>query len=472
MLISQGLKYFYKKFPNFIRSRADGPLKSLLTLVRQRPQFPFQHENTSPELSPQLAQEAVGNQLKIENENRKISPSYRIETIINTCFNEEIVFSNIDYETYQMLCNNKQYQQKALFIGRELPLNFKEAFEQLHYDLTFLIPKSEEEDWIKFLPNSYQSHQDAFNLANPSPGQIQKIKDHNFDMYIISYGTRINWGDVTIEQYIGNFTHSFILIHPRGNIRIYDRWDDFMRINYNKSLLGTMFKYIPNLKDKKILDIGCSDGMVEDLLLNEDPDTIVGIDIMDDVGCNYKDTKITYYKMDACELNFEENSFDLCFSIAVLEHCNDPFLVLQKIKKVIKKGGYCFIQSAPIYFSPFGHHMFGYFDNYPWIHLRLSKDEIIDYCKRNNLEVQSERSSNSRIEDYIYGMLNDDHINGKLFKEYKIEEFISQPDIEVLYYSRSYEGENLLTKEIINELKHYPEVDLISHGFALVFKVK
>lgn len=72
--------------------------------------------------------------------------------------------------------------------------------------------------------------------------------------------------------------------------------------------------------------------------------------------------------------------------------------------------------------------------------------------------------------DYVYGMLNDSHINGKKIKEYGIFEFMKLPDIEVLNFSRSYEGESTLTNDIQSRLKGIGREDLISHGFELAFK--
>lgn len=76
------------------------------------------------------------------------------------------------------------------------------------------------------------------------------------------------------------------------------------------------------------------------------------------------------------------------------------------------------------------------------------------------------------VEDYINGMININHINGLTFKEYRLDEFVSLNDIKVLNFSRSYEGENLLTENILRELQHIPKENLIAHGFELVFQVR
>jgi hypothetical protein len=116
--------------------------------------------------------------------------------------------------------------------------------------------------------------------------------------------------------------------------------------------------------------------------------------------------------------------------------------------------------------------MFGYFDDYPWIHIRLSKEEIISYARKMGIDRQIEANLGRNIHDYVEGMLNPHHINGLKFEAYRLEEFMNLPDVEVLNFSRSYEGNNLLTANILKELTYLSPEDLVAHGFELIFRVK
>ena len=102
----------------------------------------------------------------------------------------------------------------------------------------------------------------------------------------------------------------------------------------------------------------------------------------------------------------------------------------------------------------------------------MSKDEIIVYCKHNKMDKRIDGSTGVSACDYIYGMLNNDHVNMKLPKEYEFEEFMTSSDIEVIHCSQSYEGENLLTEEILKELRHIEKEDILSHGFEFIFRGK
>jgi SAM-dependent methyltransferase len=206
--------------------------------------------------------------------------------------------------------------------------------------------------------DSFEKDSDTIDVKNTSDELIRELRARNFDLVIIPYEGTVNWGDVSLENFIAMFAKQFMIVFPDGRKRLYTRYDDLNRIIYNKAYLGSMFRFVPRQKGKKILHVGCSDGLVCDLLLNESPESIVGIDIMKDVGCNYTDPRIKYARMDASNLAFKNKTFDLCFSIATLEHCRDPFHVLEEMKRVTKKGGYCYVQAGHLYYSPFGHHMF------------------------------------------------------------------------------------------------------------------
>lgn len=241
---------------------------------------------------------------------------------------------------------------------------------------------------------------------------------------------------------------------------------------YNKAYLDSMFRFVPPLKGKRVLEVGCSDGLVCDLLLAEEPASMTGIDLLATVGCAHPDPRITYRRMGATALDFPDRRFNVCLSIATLEHVADPAAAMREMKRVTSSGGCIYVQAGPLYFSPFGHHMFGYFDDFPWIHLRLSPEAILAHCRKRGLDEAMRRKMGREPEEYLESMLNPAHVNRKRFEEYGLREFMEAPDVEVLHFVRSYEGEDLLTEEIRKELSSISPGDLIAHGFELAVRVK
>lgn len=306
------------------------------------------------------------------------------------------------------------------------------------------------------------NYSDELNLFNC-------LNETHSEAVWLYYGSAIDWKNNLFENLIEMFRKEFNIILLNGEVKKYDDWDDLLRIKYNKSYLTIFFNFVKNCNGKKILEVGCSDGLVCNYLLNETPETVVGIDVIDNIGSKYKSPKISYHNMDATKMNFDDNYFDIVLTIATLEHVKDPVKAISEIIRVLKPGGFCYIQSAPLYYSAYGHHMFGFFDDLPWIHLRKSKEEIVNYCKTKNIDAQAERSPDSSIEEYIDDILNVDHVNKKRFDEYKIDDLTKQNNIEVLFYAKTYEGENFYSDSM---LPKYNKLDLTTHGFELVLKKK
>lgn len=88
-------------------------------------------------------------------------------------------------------------------------------------------------------------------------------------------------------------------------------------------------------------------------------------------------------QMDATDLQFDNNTFDIVFSISVFEHIPDPKDVAREIARVLKPGGVSYIVTHP-YTSDSGIHdprVFGEHEGIPyWSHLR---PEYVNLVSRN-----------------------------------------------------------------------------------------
>jgi ubiquinone/menaquinone biosynthesis C-methylase UbiE len=259
------------------------------------------------------------------------------------------------------------------------------------------------------------------------------------------------------------------VIHRTGATRVYDG-ENLHRLTYNKAYLASMMEHVPSLEGLNVLEVGCSDGLVCDVMMLMGAQSVVGIDVMQSAGCSFPDEKIEYRVENAAQMSFVDSRFDLCLSIATLEHVPDPWAVLEEMLRVTKVKGICYVQAGPLYHSPFGHHMFSYFGDYPWIHLRKSKEEIIDYVNRKGIAPAIERDLATSPESYISGMLNRDHINGLFLEQYRLDEFRRRKDIEILKFNISYEGKDLLTPQILAETSHLKPNALVEHGFEIMFR--
>lgn len=135
--------------------------------------------------------------------------------------------------------------------------------------------------------------------------------------------------------------------------------------DYQKSRIESIKKIVPNLKSKKILDLGCGMGGLVVALRKEGFD-IVGVDSNLDY-CEITKLRGKRYNLNVGVVNsmaentpFKSNSFDLIMCNDVLEHVQSPVKVLRECKRILKENGKIIIDVT---------NRFGYIDHH--YHLRF-----------------------------------------------------------------------------------------------------
>ena len=105
-----------------------------------------------------------------------------------------------------------------------------------------------------------------------------------------------------------------------------------------------------NITNKKVLDFGCGYGKDFDDLLSKDNE-LTGIDISElyikhcTNYCkdNFKVKKFQFFVMDAHDLKFPDETFDLIIGRGILHHL-DFNIALKEVNRVLKKGGAAYFQ--------------------------------------------------------------------------------------------------------------------------------
>jgi SAM-dependent methyltransferase len=73
-------------------------------------------------------------------------------------------------------------------------------------------------------------------------------------------------------------------------------------------------------------------------------------------------------RMDGMRLQFPDATFDLVISANVIEHVPDPVKFIREAARVLKPDGVCYLETAPIWTGPRGHHVMESMiaENCPW----------------------------------------------------------------------------------------------------------
>lgn len=115
-------------------------------------------------------------------------------------------------------------------------------------------------------------------------------------------------------------------------------------------------KMMPNLNDKRVLDLGCGFGWHCRYAIKQGAKSVVGIDIsermLNEARKNTQCQSIEYIKMPIEDIDFSENTFDLVISSLAFHYLESCEEVFKKISKcLISRGDFIFSVEHPIFTS-------------------------------------------------------------------------------------------------------------------------
>ena len=216
----------------------------------------------------------------------------------------------------------------------------------------------------------------------------------------------------------------------------------------------------------KCIVIGCNTGKDCSYFVEFGAEAVHGVDVVDNVGKDFINPRVTYYQISAENMGtLQSNYYDLVYCIATMEHIHNVRAAFSEMVRIAKKDGIIYCVSAPLWNSRCGHHKGNFFSSYPWIHLRLTEEEINKYCADNNI---LDPSGQTPMKDHIAYMLNPEFFNKLPAKEY-VSICSSLRDINVLVNSLDLDDQNV-SSDIFSELqpKGYTSEELLAvvHTFV------
>ena len=111
---------------------------------------------------------------------------------------------------------------------------------------------------------------------------------------------------------------------------------------------GLIDKHFSNIKNKKVMDIGCGYGLILSHLESKGA-SAYGLEICKDIVKNRGKMKII--QGDCRDIPFKDNSFDYVMSFGVIEHLKDWDKAISEHFRICKPGGKVLI-SVPYIYSP------------------------------------------------------------------------------------------------------------------------
>jgi len=368
-------------------------------------------------------------------------------------------------------------RKPSLLLGLGARAAFAPILEALRgRAIVVLVKPAERSAWadlptlpLTFRPDATELH---FRTSSLDPASLAELRAQDFASVIIPAWVPTAWRDNSLEVLAAALADTVELISPDGGTLRSYTGEALHRLTYNKAYLGGMLAVapFPTLGDR-VLEVGCSDGLACDLLVQLGAGHVHGVDLWTaNVGSVYASERTTFTRSDASHLAFPDQHFDLVYSIATFEHLQDPCRVLEEMLRVTRIGGCLYVQAGPLYHSPFGHHMFCWFKDLPWAHLRFDEARLVEHLHAAGLAPALAARTGSTPEAYVRAMLSRDHINGLCLEQYRLLETAREHRADVLRHTISYEGRELLTPGLREELAAFPAETLVEHGFEFCLR--
>lgn len=134
----------------------------------------------------------------------------------------------------------------------------------------------------------------------------------------------------------------------------------------------------------RFLDLGMWDGMTSHAL-HEMGKSAFGIDIrVEGVDPRARAGGSRFAGMDAGRLGFVNGSFDFVFSFNSFEHFPDPEIVLREALRVLRPGGYLYLEFGPLWLSPRGAHQFQTI-SVPYVECLFTKETLTEYAAARDI---------------------------------------------------------------------------------------
>lgn len=196
--------------------------------------------------------------------------------------------------------------------------------------------------------------------------------------------------------------------------------------DYNLMHAKWAASYVP-IREAKVLVVGCNTGLDVKNLVDLGAREAWGVDVVDEIGRDFTHPAAHYLRTSVEAMDLPDDSFDLVFSFATMEHVPDIVRGFAEMARVTRPGGWIYSVAAPLWRSPYGHHKPDLFLGHPWVHLLHTRDEILALCEREGIHP----TDGTGIAHHVDYMLNPAFFNMTPAATY-LEACRALPKMEVL----------------------------------------
>lgn len=233
---------------------------------------------------------------------------------------------------------------------------------------------------------------------------------------------------------------------------------------YQESCANDLCKYI-SLKSKDLLIVGLGEGTEVPIFISKGCNKVDAVEPYPIIDQNIFGSQFKLIKSNAESMFLiRDNTYDIVYSVATLEHIHDPYAAVKEMMRVLKPGGLFYLQVGPLWYSHHGYHAKKKYPALyePWFHLMYSKEEYI--VKRKDI------SDNNEYLGRINRIFNSQQYNrlpSRIY--YDLVSSLIRVHIP-LKISFNFGSEKYLDEVFKNKLSKYDLRDLITESFTIILR--
>jgi len=228
-----------------------------------------------------------------------------------------------------------------------------------------------------------------------------------------------------------------------------------MTTDYNEHAVRSALRELPRSWHRpSVLVVGANTGSDCRRFIELGAGRVTGLDPMPDVGRDFSHPRVSYYCSPIEECLFQDQSFDLVFCFATLEHVGDIVGAISQMARLTKPGGVIYCLASPLWRSPQGHHM-SCFGAHPWVHLLYpDRENLVAFSRQQGIDGERGHS----IEGIAAYIFDTDAFNRRGSAEYIAAAAALAPHFDL----RS----NKLVLEDSAMLDHPNAIELMRRGYS------
>jgi SAM-dependent methyltransferase len=235
--------------------------------------------------------------------------------------------------------------------------------------------------------------------------------------------------------------------------------------DYNRYHANIAASYLP-ISGRDVLVVGCNRGDDCRYFVEFGSRKVVGLDVMDEIGLAFPHPVVEYRRASIESAPIDNGEFDFVFCFATMEHVPGIERAFGEMVRGCREGGVIYCLAAPLWHTRQGPHWGAAFDDFPWIHLRLTKEEIFAYVDRKRRQGFENPYYEQAQMEYCLDPAN---FNMRRARDY-VNACAMLNGVEIIRNDIEFESHSNVDRSIVGELvkKGYDAFDLFGLTHTLV----